>query len=34
MQAMSTKKYEDPQESCRPFDVDRSGFILGLLSIN
>ena len=28
---MSTKKYEDPSKSCRPFDQDRSGFILGQL---
>lgn len=29
MQAMSVKKYENPQESSRPFDQERSGFILG-----
>ena len=25
---MSVKKYQDPSESSRPFDRDRSGFIL------
>ena len=29
MQAMSTKTYPTPKESSRPFDEDRSGFILG-----
>jgi 3-oxoacyl-[acyl-carrier-protein] synthase II len=29
MQAMSTKVYNSPSESSRPFDKDRSGFILG-----
>ena len=29
MQAMSNKKYENPKEASRPFDKDRSGFILG-----
>lgn len=26
---MSTKPYENPEDSSRPFDRDRSGFILG-----
>lgn len=29
MQAMTTKKYNSPKESSRPFDQARSGFILG-----
>lgn len=29
MQAMSVKKYGNPQQSSRPFDQERSGFILG-----
>ncbi len=29
MQAMSTKKYSVPSEASRPFDIERSGFILG-----
>lgn len=26
---MTTKKYENPEYSSRPFDSDRSGFVLG-----
>ena len=29
LQAMSTRSYDKPEESSRPFDKDRSGFILG-----
>lgn len=29
LQAMSSKQYEQPGQSSRPFDKQRSGFILG-----
>ena len=29
MQAMCTKRFENPKNSSRPFDEDRAGFILG-----
>lgn len=29
MQAMSVKQYKSPEEASRPYDKDRSGFILG-----
>lgn len=29
LQAMTTKQYEQPEQSSRPFDEGRSGFVLG-----
>mgnify|MGYP002365695797 FL=1 len=29
LQAMTTKQYQSPSEASRPFDEDRSGFVLG-----
>jgi 3-oxoacyl-[acyl-carrier-protein] synthase II len=26
---MTTKKYDKPEQASRPFDKDRSGFVLG-----